>query len=259
MTSSRDFRHALALRAETSSPQSGTGRPGQAERLASAEQTLRDISHALAHDMRTSLRHVASYAQLLTDPAQAGQPEQVLRLSDKVVASARRLQDLMESVSAIARLQVADLKRERLDTAALVGSVVRDLVHHGGEPAVECVVAADLPASHGDASLLRRVWHELLDNAWRHARTHPQPQVSVSHEPVPGGHAWLVHDNGPGFDPVKVAQLYGLFQRAPGTPGLGAGLALVRRIVECHGGRVWATAAPGEGARFGFSLPEAGR
>lgn len=258
MTSPRDFRHALALRAESAPFAAGPGQGDPSGQLASAEQTLRDISHALAHDLRTSLRHVASYAQLMADPAHAAQPEQVRHLSDKVVASTRRLQDLMESVSALARLQVSELRRERLDTGALVRSVVKALGAIHPSPAVVCEIGPDLPPSLGDAELLRRVWHELLDNAWRHARSHPRPRVVVSHEPVPGGHAWFVHDNGPGFDPRKAAELFGLFQRAQDAPGLGAGLAMVRRIVECHGGRVWATADPGEGARFGFSLP-AGR
>mgnify|MGYP006196472075 FL=1 len=72
---------------------------------------------------------------------------------------------------------------------------------------------------------------------------------------MPGGHAYFVHDNGLGFEPDKAAELFGLFQRADAVPGLGLGLAMVRRIVECHGGRVWATARPGQGASFGFSLP----
>ena len=99
-----------------------------AARLASAEQTLRDISHALAHDLRTSLRHVASYAQL---PGRArhyaGQPEQVARLSHKVIDSSRRLQHLMESVSALARLQAADLQpSSTVDTVAdLMRSLIR--------------------------------------------------------------------------------------------------------------------------------------
>jgi signal transduction histidine kinase len=69
-----------------------------------------------------------------------------------------------------------------------------------------------------------------------------------------------VHDNGLGFERERAGELFGLFQRAQGAPApsLGVGLALVRRIVECHGGRVWATARPGEGARFGFSLPAGG-
>lgn len=259
MTSPRDFHHPLALRSDPVSP-SGTGTVGDtaiAARLASAEQTLRDISHALAHDLRTSLRHVASYAQLLGDPAYAGQPGQVTRLSHKVMESTRRLQHLMESVSALARLQAADLRPVLVDVGQMVQVVLRDLQLGQRSPVVACVVAPGLPPARADAALLRRVWEELLDNALRHALGHERPCIEVSYEAVPGGHAYFVHDNGLGFEPGKAAELFGLFQRAQGAPepGLGVGLALVRRIVECHGGRVWATARPGEGARFGFSLP----
>lgn len=267
MPSSRDSQHPLALRSASAAPDAGTGTgaPGAdlvvAARLASAEQTLRDISHALAHDLRTSLRHVASYAQLLGEPVHASQPEQVERLSHKVLDSSRRLQHLMESVSALARLQAADLSFQQVDTTALLRSLIRSLDERAGGPRVACVLAPDLPPSWADAPLLRRVWQELLDNAWRHARSHEQPRIDVTYEAVPGGHAYFVHDNGLGFEPEKAAELFGLFQRAQGapSPGLGVGLAMVRRIVECHGGRVWATAQPGEGARFGFSLPEGGR
>jgi len=234
------------------------GEAALAARLDSAEQTLRDIAHALAHDLRTSLRHVVSYAQLLGDPGYAGQPEAAARVSHKVLESSRRLQRLMDSMAAVARLQVADVKLETVNTAELLRSLIQTFDERGSGTRVACVLAPDLPPAQADAGLLRRVWQELLDNAWRHARSHAAPRIEVSYEPVPGGHAYFVHDNGLGFDPEKTAELFGLFQRAQGAPapGLGLGLAMVRRIVECHGGRVWATASPGEGARFGFSLPD---
>jgi light-regulated signal transduction histidine kinase (bacteriophytochrome) len=204
------------------------------------------------------LRHVISYAQVLGDPAYADQPEAAKRISLKVLDSSRRLQRLMESMAALARLQVADVQLETVDTTALLRRLIRELDERTHGHRVACVLAPDLPPAVADAGLLRRVWQELLDNAWRHARSHVSPRIEVSYEAVPGGHAYFVHDNGLGFEPEKAAELFGLFQRAQGAPdpGLGLGLAMVRRIVECHGGRVWATARPGEGARFGFSLPE---
>jgi signal transduction histidine kinase len=266
MTSNRDSSHPLALRSVLMETDSGSG-PSHAlsgmslaARLDSAEQTLRDIAHALAHDLRTSLRHVVSYAQLLGDPAYADKPEAATRISHKVLDSSRRLQRLMESMAALARLQVADIQPETVDTAELLRRLIQELDERAGGRRVACVLAPDLPPAVADAALLRRVWQELLDNAWRHARDHASPRIEVSYEAVPGGHAYFVHDNGLGFEPEKAAELFGLFQRAQGAPapGLGLGLAMVRRIVECHGGRVWATARPGEGARFGFSLPERG-
>lgn len=225
-------------------------------RLESAERTLRDISHAFAHDLRTSLRHVASYAQLLGDPAYVGEPEQVGRLSLKVLESSRQLRDLMDSVSDFARLQVEELQWQTVDTQALARSVIEELAEQNGR-AVVVEVAPDLPAVQGDPELLRRVWQELLANAWRHAASHAHPCIRITHEPVPGGHAYWVHDNGEGFNPDAVGWMFGLFQRerSVNRSGAGVGLAMVRRIIECHGGRVSATACPGDGATFGFSLP----
>ena len=126
MSFAQEFPHPLAGRNEPQEPLGGPGAspaasPAElAARLSSAEQTLRDISHALAHDLRTSLRHVVSYAQLLGDVAQTVESEPAQRLSHKVVDASRQLQRLMESVSALARLQAADLKlRTELLTKAL--------------------------------------------------------------------------------------------------------------------------------------------
>lgn len=265
MPFSRDFQHPLALRTETGVPETGPGlsRPAEsaalAARLASAEQTLRDISHALAHDLRTSLRHVSSYAQLMGEPEHASQPEQVTRLSHKVLDASRHLLRLMESVSAFARLQAEDLRMVPVDSQALLRQLIREQDERSSGRRVACVVASSLPSVQADAMLLRRVWQELLDNAWRHASTQVQPRVEVWSEPVPGGQAFYVVDNGEGFEPDKTSELFGLFRRdqVVPSPGLGVGLAMVRRVVECHGGRVWATARPGEGASFGFSLPDA--
>lgn len=263
MSSFHELRHPLALRSDPATSTSGSGGAAASAdaavlgRLASAEQTLRDISHALAHDLRTSMRHVASYAQLLGELHSADQPEQVARLSQKVLDSSRRLQRLLESVSDLARLQVEDLRPEWVDSAALVRSVMQGLDIGGASGSVHCELVTELPPVFADAGLLRRVWAELLDNAVRHASTSDHPLVKVGHEAVPGGRAYFVHDNGLGFEPEKSAMLFGLFQQgsAAPSPGQGVGLAMVRRIVECHGGRVWASTRPGQGASFGFSLP----
>lgn len=265
MSHPKEPQHPLAWRGEPLEPATGPGAPPAAApaelaaRLSSAEQTLRDISHALAHDLRTSLRHVASYAQLLGDVAQTLPSEPAQRLSHKVVDASRQLQRLMESVSALARLQAADLKLRTVDSPVLLRSLIREQDERFDGPRVACVLAPDLPAVLADPALLRRVWQELLDNAWRHASRHGQPRVEIHHKPLSDGIAFFVHDNGPGFDPERAAELFGLFQRSEAAPGLGVGLAMVRRIVECHGGQVWATARPGEGASFGFSLPARSR
>ena len=267
MSSPRDSHHSLARRSvRETGLADGNGMDGVAEdplarRLASAEQTLRDISHAMAHDVRTSLRHVASYAQLLGDPAFANDPAEVARLSHKVVESTRRLQHLMDSVSALSRLQTADLRHDRLDTGVLVHALIAERQSADGKRPVECVVSPDLPPMVGDGLLLRRVWEALLENAWQHAQRHERPRVEIRNEPAPDGCAFVVTDNGPVFLASQSREQFRLFRRTNAAPLAepDSGLAMVRRIVECHGGRVWATSLPGEGTSLGFSLPVVGR
>lgn len=226
-------------------------------RLSSAEQTIRDISHAMAHDVRTSLRHVVSYAQLLGEASRGEAVEPVHRLSLKVIQASQRLEQLLDAVSGLARLQSADLRPTWVDTVQVVHAVVQELDER--DPGRRCswLLASDLPPVLADAQLLRQAWHALLDNAWQGARQSGHPRVEVVHELREEGVAFLVKDNGPGFDTQRIADAFVPFQLSSSAhdSGPGASLAMVRRIVGCHGGRVWAHAVPGEGATFAFSLP----
>lgn len=236
--------------------------------LASAEETLRQISHGIAHDLQTSLRHVASYADLLTERVDAGDLQEAPRLAQKVLGASRQMQALLDAMRTLAQVQRASLQHTVVDSAALVHGLREELLL-GGEPgegpSPVWQVDRFLPSVHADLSLLRLVWQHLLHNALHFSREADEPRISVGWQPVPKGLAFFVHDNGCGFEQEHAARLFSLFQRLhpvagqePGK-GLGAGLALVRRIVECHGGRVWASARPGQGATFGFSLPHSVR
>lgn len=264
MASSRDFPHPLPHRADLHDSPAGSVLPaGEAilmARLESAEQTLRDVSYAFSHDLHRSMQNVASCAELLGDPSYVNQPRQVARLAQRLVRFSRHLQDLMDSVAALSRLQFGELQTTQVNAEEQVRLVVRELERDASGPRISWGVAQGLAPMHGDAALLLAVWRELLDNACRHAKAHPAPRIEVCCRAVPGGHAYSVSDNGQGFDPEHAAALFGLFRHRHGPPeaGLGVGLAMVRRIIECHGGTVWATSLPGQGARFSFSLPSPG-
>ena len=231
--------------------------------LASAEETLRQITHGIAHDLQSSLRHVASYAGLLAERIDTGDVHEAPRLAQKVLGASRQMQSLLDAMRSLAQVQRSCLQRTVVDSIALVHGLREELLLVDG-PTPLWQVDPFLPTVHADALLLRQVWRHLLHNALRFSRTADEPRISVGWQPVPQGLAFFVHDNGCGFEQEHAARLFSLFQRlqpvsgeAPG--GLGAGLALVRRIVDCHGGRVWASARPGQGATFGFSLPLAVR
>lgn len=244
--------------------QAGRGRSVDAQaHLDSVEDTLRQISEAIAHDLRTSLRHVTSYTELLSERV-AADPAEAVRLAKKVAESGRQLQQLLDAMAALARVERLRLRPQRLDMAEMVRAVQLQLAAPGeGLASVRWQVDPDWPAVQADPLLLRQVWTNLLRNALRFSATAVQPAIHVGWQALPGGVAFYVRDNGCGFEEQHAARLFGLFQRlhvgtrapAGALSGLGAGLALVRRIVACHGGRVWASSRTGEGATFGFMLP----
>jgi light-regulated signal transduction histidine kinase (bacteriophytochrome) len=117
---------------------------------------------------------------------------------------------------------------------------------------------APLPHALGDATLLRQVFSNLMDNALKYSRHQPIPHLVAGFDGTQ--RAYFVRDNGMGFDMAHAEKLFGLFQRLhPGSdvPGMGVGLAIVARIIERHDGRIWAESAPGKGATFFFKLPQA--
>lgn len=152
---------------------------------------------------------------------------------------------------AVARQQ-GELQHPAIDLTAAARAIVDDLEHTEPGHRVAVALAPGLTA-HGDSRLVRVVLHNLLGNAWKYTRRADAPRIEL------GAHdgAFFVRDNGPGFAMEHAARLFQPFERlhGPEYPGSGIGLATVRRIVERHGGRVWAEGAPGAGATFWFTLP----
>ena len=119
------------------------------------------------------------------------------------------------------------------------------------------VTSDPLPTVHCDSVLLTRVFQNLVGNAVKFRRPNCQPMVHISVEPQGDDWQITVEDNGAGFDPRHAERIFVIFQRLPGTKrGSGLGLALCKKIVEQHGGRIWAESTPGEGSRFIFTLPQ---
>ena len=136
--------------------------------------------------------------------------------------------------------------------ADLAGAVAESLAPQVPEARIE---VGELPDALGDATLLRQVLSNLLDNALKYSRHQGEPMVSVGFDVEAG--AYFVRDNGMGFDMTRANKLFGLFQRLHAhsdVPGMGVGLAIVSRIIERHGGSIWAESAPGQGATFWFRL-----
>ena len=221
------------------------------EELRDSNQQLEAFSYSVSHDLRAPLRAVDANASLVLGEHGAALPAAAQERLRKVSASAQYLARLIDDLLAFAQLARRPVQRQRVAVAALAGECLRVL---RGERAVQ-VVLGELPDCDADPQLLRQVLHQLVDNAFKYSARVAAPRVEIGWRAEDG--AYFVRDNGAGFDMQFAGKLFGVFEHlhAPGEyDGSGLGLAIVQRIVQRHGGRVWAQSAPGEGATFYFTL-----
>jgi light-regulated signal transduction histidine kinase (bacteriophytochrome) len=173
--------------------------------------------------------------------------------------SARHMSQLIDGLLAFSRLGRAAVNVTPVDLAMLVDTVVSQIAHDTEGRVVDWVIAPDLPVVQGDPLLLREVWANLLGNAFKYSRPRERAVIEVGWSVDPAvGYTFHVRDNGVGFDTKYAQKLFGVFQRlhrASDFEGTGIGLALARRIVERHGGSIWAESQLGVGSVFYFSLP----
>ena len=230
-----------------------------AERTAMLERSNREMeafNYTVSHDLRSPLRNIGGFAGLLAHRYGSSLPPEAQQILDRVRVGVQRMGELIEVLLDLARLHRVDLRRSDVDLSALAESIGAELRATGRHDVV-LRVAPGLRAV-ADPTLARLILVNLLSNAWKFTRRAERPVVEVTAAPVADGPGFVVRDNGAGFDMAHAASLFEPFHRlhSPGDfEGTGIGLATVRRIVERHGGRVWADARPDQGATFGFTLP----
>ncbi len=227
------------------------------ERTAELERSMRDmeaISYSIAHDLRAPLRSVNGFASVVLE-------EEADRLSpngrdmfERIARSSRNMGQMITDMLELLRVVRVDLEPVPVDMHELAHSVVETLSPQTNHARIEIQA---MPRAMGDATLLRQVLSNLIDNGLKYSRHLAEPELVVGYESRQ--RAYFVRDNGMGFDMAHAEKLFGLFQRlhaGSNVPGMGVGLAIVSRIVERHSGRVWAESAPGEGATFWLRLPQ---
>jgi signal transduction histidine kinase len=228
----------------------------QAARLEATNRELEAFSYSVSHDLRAPLRAIDGFSRVIEEEAGDRLPAEAADALQRVQAAARRMGGLIDDLLNLSRVTRSELRHEPVDLTALAGSVVQDLRARDPHRTVSVSIAPGLQAT-GDARMLRIVLDNLIGNAWKYTSRTPRACVSVTAEPEGGGLAFIVRDNGVGFDMQYAGKLFGAFQRLHSPAefeGTGIGLALVQRIVTKHGGRISAEAEPGRGATFRFTL-----
>ena len=233
-----------------------TDRRRDEEALKRANRELSATTYSIAHDLRSPLRALDGYSRILQLDHGERLGAEGLALLDRIRANSQRMGELIDGILGLARLGQAALQLARVDLSAIARSVLDELRRLDGERRVETRVEPGLVAV-GDPRLLTVVLQNLLDNAWKFTRGRDPAVVEFGSRVEGGERVYFVRDSGAGFDPAYAGQLFGAFQRlhhASEFEGHGIGLAGVKRVVERHGGRVWAEGAEGRGATFYFTL-----
>jgi light-regulated signal transduction histidine kinase (bacteriophytochrome) len=226
--------------------------------LAASNEELEAFAYSVSHDLRAPLRHVNGFINLLREHVGDALDATGLRYLIKIQSASGRMSALIDELLALSRMSRIEMRYVRVSLERLVKEVMQELTAQLRGRNVEWVVG-DLPYVYGDRILLRQAFYNLLDNAIKYTSGVTQARIEVGSEALDGDEVTMyVRDNGVGFDMKYAHKLFGVFQRLHRQeefPGTGIGLAHVRRIVERHGGRVWAQGGVRQGAVFYVALP----
>ena len=250
------LRHELATAQAEASRVLAETRATLLDELERKNKELEAFSYSVSHDLRAPLRSIDGFSQaLLEDYADRldARGQDYLR---RVRAAAQRMAELIDDLLQLSRVGRSELRRDRVDLAQLARSVLAELQSHEPERTVEARIQDRLPVEV-DARLMKIVLDNLLGNAWKFTSHTQSPMIELGVDELATGPAYFIRDNGVGFDMKYADKLFGVFQRLHKQeefPGTGIGLATVQRIIDRHGGRVWAESEPGAGAKFSFTL-----
>lgn len=223
--------------------------------LVAANQRVRELGHAISHDLQEPLRQVGGFVQLLERRYQGRLDDEADQFIAYAVEGTQRLKELIADVENFA--VTPPLAPDVVSVQAVVAEVVDGLRGELDKTGARLDIG-ELPEVSADATKLAVIFHALLDNALKFRHPDRPSEIAVAAEHHQGGWVFQVHDNGIGVEAEYHDTIFTLFRRLhtrDRIPGNGTGLALARKLVEAHGGRIWVESVAGGGALFSFTLP----
>lgn len=226
--------------------------------LRAANQELESFSYAVAHDLRAPLRAMAGFSQALIEDYGDKIENEARVYLDQIILGSKHLGELIDGLLQLSRNTRGELRRDRIDLSAVAVGILEELARQEPQRMVSWHVEPGLVV-RGDTRMFHVVMRNLLGNAWKYTSGNPQALIRVHSAKEDGRRLICVTDNGAGFSMAHAEKLFQPFQRLHRQdefPGIGIGLATVQRIIHRHGGEIYATAAPGQGASFRIWLPQ---
>ena len=228
-------------------------------RLAQVNAELESFSYTVSHDLRAPLRRVVSCLDLAQEQLGADVDPLVSEQLSHAMQSAQHMRELIEALLGLAQLDRTPLQTMPLDMGQVIAEARAALRSECLGREIEWTVSEQLAPVVGDPLLMRQVWLNLISNAIKYTRPRSPAKITIESRPhESGGLAYFVQDNGVGFNSKFADRLFGVFERLHGASefeGTGIGLALARKIVQRHGGTIWAVGETGAGCTVGFTLP----
>ena len=221
-----------------------------------ANQELEAFSYTVSHDLRAPLTNISSYSQILQACCGEGLDEQCLGYIRNIFGETERMDQLISTLLNFSRLSRNEITKEQIDLGLIAEVIAAELQLKEPERRVECVIAKEVTAV-ADRKLMQVVLENLLGNAWKYSGKTENPVIEFGVKGSGDNSIYFVRDNGAGFDMAYAEKMFTPFCRLPGAgefKGHGIGLATVQRIIQRHGGRVWAEGAVGGGATIYFTL-----
>ncbi|WP_244244875.1 ATP-binding protein [Leptospira koniambonensis] len=229
-------------------------------KLEYANQELEAFSYSVSHDLRAPIRGIDGFTKIMLEDYSTVLEPEALRLLNVIASNSKFMGQLIDDLLAFYRVSKLEPKSDSINMKHMVSDSIEIINQEYGSrsPIVEI---SELPPVKGDASMLKQVWLNLISNAYKYSSKSQNPFVEIGFVSGEGIRTFFVKDNGVGFDDQYSHKLFKVFQRLHSSEefhGTGIGLAIVDRIVQRHGGKVWAEGKMGQGATFYFTIPNKG-
>ena len=226
--------------------------------LQASNKELEAFAYSVSHDLRSSLRAINGFSHLLSEEYREKLNSEGKHLLDRIGSNISKMDQLIIDLLALSKVSLSEIKLKQIDMTALVTSVYQETASPEEQKRITFTVNP-LPNAYGDPTLIRQVWINLISNAIKYSRSKKRCSVQIDGHVEEDMYLYSIQDDGVGFDAKQTDKLFNAFQRLHSSDqfeGTGVGLAIVKRIVQHHGGQVWAEGVLNHGAKFTYSLPK---